>query len=364
MTVLQVCAYGAEYPGNFIASLEALEYALKENGIQTIYAFVEKARGKSWCEEICRRTKVYFLPEAKARILPRTYGTFRKIYAENDIALVHTHFELYDIPATVTAPKNVKVFWHLHDPIEPGNGLRGLLWKVQYGVVSKRAYLISVADHYREAVVKMGFPTEQTTTVLNCINSDRIQDCHSAAEKPYDFLTFGWDFYRKGDDLILKACDRLEAEGYCFRLLLNGNEKTWPFLDEYLAGRAPSYLTRGNPVSDVNTLFRQAKVFIQASRRETFSYAVCEAAYAGLPVVSSDIAGLEWAHELPSVSFFENEDVDGLYRLMKLYLDTGNLCTEAQIFAGRALVKDRYSLTAWVQEILKCYFEKEAAENG
>ena len=29
MTVLQVCAYGAEYPGNFIASLEALEAALR-----------------------------------------------------------------------------------------------------------------------------------------------------------------------------------------------------------------------------------------------------------------------------------------------------------------------------------------------
>ena len=40
MTVLQVCAYGADYPGNFIASLEALEAALKDKGIHTIYAFV------------------------------------------------------------------------------------------------------------------------------------------------------------------------------------------------------------------------------------------------------------------------------------------------------------------------------------
>lgn len=82
MTVLQVCAYGADYSGNFIASLEALEDALKEKGIKTIYAFVEKASVKPWCKEIQTRTKVYFLPEAKARILPKTYGIFRKIYRE------------------------------------------------------------------------------------------------------------------------------------------------------------------------------------------------------------------------------------------------------------------------------------------
>lgn len=46
MTVLQVCAYGADYPGNFIASLEALENALADKGVQTIYAFVDRAADK------------------------------------------------------------------------------------------------------------------------------------------------------------------------------------------------------------------------------------------------------------------------------------------------------------------------------
>lgn len=120
MVVLQVCAYGAEHPGNFIASLETLESALKQKGIDTIYAFVEKARDRRWCKDIQRRSKVYFLPEAKARVLPKTYKLFRRIYSENDISIVHSHFELYDIPTTVTAPKGIKVFWHLHDPIEIG----------------------------------------------------------------------------------------------------------------------------------------------------------------------------------------------------------------------------------------------------
>lgn len=354
MTILQVCAYGADYPGNFIASLEALEAALKEKGIHTIYAFVEKASAKPWCKEIQKRTKVYFLPEAKARILPKTYRIFHRIYRENAVDIVHSHFELYDIPATVAAPKDTKIFWHLHDPINPGTGLRGILWKLQYGVVGKRANLISVADFYREAVIKMGFPAAQAITVLNCINLNRIRDCRNSTEKPYDFLTFGWDFYRKGDDLILKACSRLAEEGYTFRLLLNGNEKTWPELDAFLAGENPSWLVRGEPVLDVNTLFSASNVFIQASRRETFSYAVCEAAYAGLPVISSDIAGLEWAHDLPSVVFFENENTEQLYLLMKNCLD-GQRCSNMEIERSREFVCTRYSLRVWAEEIMAQY---------
>ena len=89
MTVLQVCAFAAPNAGNFIASLTSLEAHLAEKGIQTIYAFADGAEGKPWCREIQKRTKVYFLPTAKARILPKTYQIFRQIYRENDIYACH-----------------------------------------------------------------------------------------------------------------------------------------------------------------------------------------------------------------------------------------------------------------------------------
>lgn len=354
MTVLQVCAFGAEHPGNFIASLEALEQVLASKGINTIYAFVERAADKDWCKEICKRTKVYFLPESKARILPKTYLLMRKIYKENKVDIVHTHFELYDIPVTATAPKSTKVFWHLHDPIVLGNVLRNILWKIQYGHFGKRTKLLSVTAYYRNVVAELGFPKNQTALVLNGIDLNRVSRKSANENFEYDFLTFGWDFERKGDDLIIRACDKLADEGYQFKLLLNGNESTWEKLDKFLDGRAPFYLVKGNPVKDVSELFEKSKVFIQASRKETFSYAVCEAAYAGLPVLSSDIAGLEWAHSLPTVCFFENEDVEGLYKLMKDFLDERNI-SECDVKTSQEYIKNNLGIDAWVRKIVAHY---------
>lgn len=355
MTVLQVCAFAAPNGGNFIASLTHLENSLKEQGVDTIYAFADGAEGKPWCQEIQKRTKVYFLPTAKARILPKTYQIFKQICQENDIAIIHSHFELYDMPATVMAPKGIKIFWHLHDPIDFHTTNHKILWKLQYAVVGKKAQLLSVADKYKEDVIRIGFPREQARTILNGIDLNRIQPLSKKeAQSETVFLTFGWDFLRKGSDLIIDACNLLANEGYSFKLILNGNESTWHVLDAHLHGASPKWLVRGEPVNDINMLYGKADLFIQASRRETFSYAVCEAAYAGLPVICSDIPGLEWAHELPSVDFFPAEDITALYQKLKGFLD-GKHLPSAQMEQSRSVVTEKYSLYSWAAKIREAY---------
>ncbi|MGM8287817.1 glycosyltransferase [Clostridium perfringens] len=45
-------------------------------------------------------------------------------------------------------------------------------------------------------------------------------------------------------------------------------------------------------------------IFVTASRKETFSYALAEAIYCELPCISSDIEGVKWAYDFNTVGFF------------------------------------------------------------
>ena len=356
MDILQVCAYAAEYEGNFIKSLYSLENQLARLGHNVIYAFPENAKEKVWCQQLQKRAKVYYLPLRMARILPQTYLQLRKIIKENNINIVHSHFELYDIPCNTMGNKKVKVFWHLHDPINKSSQItRNILNKLQYSIFSRNAKLLAVNDFYRNVVIKLGFNKNNTVTVLNGIDLSRITYPYNKEKHKYDFLTFGWDFERKGSDIIFRALEKLSKEGYRFKLLFNCNECTIESVKSFFNNIIPEWIDIGMPVENINEIFSISRTFIQASRRETFSYAVCEAAYAGMDVISSDISGLEWAHKLPTVEFFDNEDVDGLYLLLKRRLDEGNLLNNDDIISSREQIENNFSTEVWAKNIIKHY---------
>ena len=241
MKYLFICSYSAPYKGNFIKSMEKLEKRLVKNGDVVIYAFPEDTKSQKWCEEIEQRTKVYFLPKSRFKI--KTYLDIKKIYKQENINIVHSHFELYDIPAILMANKDIKVFWHLHDAIdyEKADIIHKILNKIQYKYLSKRAFLISVCDYYRKQIINIGMKEENTTIVINGIDLERIKQVAINNKCKYNFYSFGWDYYTKGTDVLLDACERLGKEKYNFNLLLNGNEVAWKKLEKryeinYLAG--------------------------------------------------------------------------------------------------------------------------------
>lgn len=354
MKILQICAYAAPYEGNFMKSLFALEKSMSEKGYETVYAFPEQAASHPWVERLSSTHKVYFLPIAKSSFRRKTYSIIKQIFRENkDIKIAHSHFECYDVPLNIVAPKSVKVFWHLHDPIEMGSGLRKMLRRLHYGVFSRNVKLLSVAEKYRKDVVSIGFKESNTCTILNGIDLNRIDDC-TACEKTFDFLTFGWDYYRKGVDIILDACGILSKEGVDYRIIVNGNDSTMSQMNQRYPDGIPSNIVFFGFCEDINVMLRQSNVFIQASRAETFSYSVAEAAYAGLNVLSSEIPGLEWAHELPTVQFFETENAEALASMMKESLSQ-NINANA-IGESRRIIEEKYSVDCWVNNIKNSYF--------
>lgn len=357
MKVLQVCAYAAPYEGNFIKSLKALQNKLSGYSVETVYAFPESAKNIQWCEELSKTNKVYFLPLSKASVRLSTRRILKRIYKENpDIGIIHSHFELYDIPVVLTAPKSVKVFWHLHDAIQIYTDIKNrLIHKVQYGLLHKKAKLLSVSEKHKDYVLGLGFPKENAFFLPNGLDLERINKVQTDVnERKYDFLIFGWEFERKGVDLCIKAFKKLNETARVGIVATKEIEER--IISEYgeIPGLEVIELTK-----DINGLYAKTKCFLHISRAEGLSYALLEAVYAGLPVICSDIKENLFAEKFQSVTMVKNEDIDAIADAMKAQLAKPE-CEEEAVDSAREIIEKDYSVTSWVDNVLEHYYAKKA----
>ena len=356
MVVLQVCAFAAPAPGNFISSLVVLEKTLKQDGTETIYAFPEKAKKREWCIEIANRTKVYFLPEAKARIKPATYKTFKKIYKENHVQIIHSHFELYDVPATITAPKDAKVFWHLHDALKENYNKsplsRKILTKLQYGVLNNKTTLLSASTEHALFAEKLGFPKNKIYYIPNGINTSKfnITDIDSNNKKEY-ILFFGWDVQRKGVDVLVEAAREIDKE---IKIVVVGQEKCEEYLKENKASQNIECIM---PVKDTNSLYKHALAFLHISRAEGFSYALLEALYVGLPIICSEIPENSFAHEFKNVIWVPSGNAKALTKALNLLTSNKFVVKTEDIEFNRNIIRNKYSIDGWVKTIKNNYLK-------
>ena len=348
--ILQVCAYAAPYPGNFINSLKKLADRNLKKGYNTIFAFPITAQKIDWCRDLEREYKIYYLPLNKARIYFKTYSVLKQIFQENDIEIAHSHFELYDIPTKVCAPKNTKVFWHLHDALDliysKSKIFHKLLWKAQYRYFGKKVKLLSVSEKGKKFAISLGFDKKNAFFVPNGIDTDRIR-VRNISSKDIDYLMFGWDYYRKGVDIL----ESVLKNNFCERnfVVINSDEKKIEFSNG-------SKLNFESPVSDVSQLYSNTKVFLHISRQEGLSYALLEAIYSGCLVICSDIDQNLFAKNIPTVHFVKVGDADDLYNKIK-QIERGNIfVNQEKIFEAKSIIDKEYSLSSWINVMERYYF--------
>ena len=355
MNILQICAYGAEYPGNFINTLEQLEKKLLKEGHKTIYAFADTAKGKEWCKKIQQRTKVYFLSVAKARISPNVYKLCKNIFKENKIDIVHSHFELYDMPISVTAPKDVKIFWHLHDPIEEYyknvSMLKKILWSIQYSKSKKNIKILSVSKKHGNFIKTIGLGKKDVEYFPNGIDTNRIERIDEQVPKN-QFLLFGWEVYRKGVDLAYEASKYFSQNNYNLQVECIGKDECKKYLESKEKNNCISYK---EPVSDINSLYKKTNCFLHISRAEGLSYALLEAIYAGLPVICSDIEENLFAKEFENVFFIKNENVEDIIDKMKFIMSEKFILDKEKIQSNRKIIEEKYSIDSWCRNLINLY---------
>ena len=279
----------------------------------------------------------------------------KEIYTKHpDLTIIHSHFELYDAPISLTAPKGVKVFWHLHDALEQYSSLKHRLeHKVQYGWCHKDATLLSVSKKHMKYVLGMGFPEKNARYIPNGLDTERIKAVSTDVEqRQYDFLIFGWEFERKGVDLCIDAVRKIGSDKV--KVAVVGTLDTENMIREkYGENQGISVI---KPVSDINELYAKCKCFLHISRAEGLSYALLEAIYAGLPVICSDISENRFAEAFPTVQMVKSENVPEISEKMKDILEHPG-CSEEAICVSRTKIDEEYSIACWVKNVQQQYEE-------
>lgn len=352
MKILQVCAYTAQYSGNFIASLMALEMDLKKKGIETIYLFPDRVKDMPWCMKIKKSAEVYFA--GMNRFSLETYKQVKMAMQEADI--IHSHFELYDCITAIALKKGQKLFWHLHDSFDTNIDFpHQIINKIQYHFLGRKVTLISPSAYYAEYVINLGFSSKRVRVINNCIDIDRLK-IDGQVKKKFDFLAFGGFYYTKGLDILLNSCRILKNKQIYCRLGIVGYETTWNWI-EINYPDLKEYIEKLQPEEDVSSFYNLASVFVCPSRRESFSYALLEALYMEKPAIISEIPGTSWADLYSTVKTFKSEDVEKMAELMEQYMKNQHWYTQDVLKQVSVDIAKEYGISKWINELERVYFD-------
>lgn len=357
--ILHVLNYGAAYRGNFIESLEMLNEKLEENDMKNIYLFCASARSnnaRKWIDEMVEKgDEVFFLSDNSAE----SVSTIKAIIASHDVVIVHTHFismeQFREVNKAV--PKRIPVVMHMHNHSRKCGKIKALLRQVIY----RRCIMVACSESVYHSLER-DYPRLEKYYVDNGVNFDRLDNWAEISPQEYGiedgekiFLIFGFDFYRKGVDLALKAVDAIRKKGEKCTLLisLSTNFEYVENETKKILGELPDWVKIIKARNDVASLYNMCDLFLSPSREEGLPYSVIEAEYCKCSVVLSDISAQSklrlkhgyWFKD-GDVCELEEKILKALEERDKKLLDMGNV---------REHMRKEYSLSEWCSKILELY---------
>ncbi len=158
-------------------------------------------------------------------------------------------------------------------------------------------YILSINDEINQMVVKKGFDPAKSFTVQNAIEINQEYRAKSLKNPPVIGI-YGRIEMRKGYDVLIKACEILQQQGYDFRLKIGGFEMpnglngTWEAIKNWCA---ESNITEKcqfvGTVYDKQKFFEDVDIFCVPSREEPFGIVILESFLHSTLVISSDTIG-------------------------------------------------------------------------
>lgn len=355
-SVLQIASYAAPYKGNFIESLECLSNRL-ENSLENIYFLPHQQTNSmafSWVDELRKNDRtIYESPKNNIKYI----NELRRIIKKHNVKIIHTHFitlkEYLNI-CCATLFTRVKIVMHFHNHPSHKEGIANIARRIIY----RRAYMVACSDSVLESL-RMEFPMNESSVVENGIFFNRISSGAVATREEYNLkedtvlcLMFGFDFYRKGVDVVVKSLEKLNQNQISYELLisLTKNFETVENEIKKILGSIPSWIHIIQAKANVEELYNLCDTFISASREEGFCYSAIEAAYCGCNTIASKIPA-QGDLRIPGAYWFECENVEDLAKCIEIS-GKKNMTDVSEI---KCSLVTEYDVKRWVERIIVVY---------
>ncbi len=359
--VVHCASYGGPYAGSFVPMLAGAARAAHGRGYEVTICFSEVARGRPWLEEISDLADIRFIDTAGS---PSVFSQLRAVVEEGGArpTVLHTHFGAFDVPAALLGVMGRRraVVWHAHGALTRRVRLRSRVYGTIFGRIVDAVLCVSPAIY--DQALEMGYPRAKLHQMPNAIDLDRFSSIteteHSAARRRYGLaqagsvvLHLGWDWLRKGGDLMLGAARLMEESDVAFLTVVEEDRQ------EPDAGLFETHqnVHRIAPQGAVNDLYAVADVFLSCSRSEGMPYALLESLARGLLVVGTDLpVQRELLEGLPGARLVPPEP-RAISEALAALLELTPAQRSAHAAEARARVERSHALGPWAEQLVDVY---------
>ena len=366
MNILIAADYATPASGNFIASCVELGRALKKSNNTLTFIFPENNNTiskDSWVHWLEREGfKVYLTPKDKPDNQNPTF--LQSIIKTHQIDILHIHFGMFQHTIMKYAKElGVKLLIHDHMDFPAGCNLtkertRCIVYSLLYR--KNKIAIASVNPHKNSAYIftKHWYIPNGLSLIRNISKSATKEETRAKLkindnEKICLFL--GWDYYRKGLDIAIKAVNKVRKidPNVVLGVVGFGNapgEDCLRFISEKTGIEPNTPWVRYFPsCEDMFAYHRAADVYISASRSEAFSYGILEAISQNTPIVVSNIKGTSWCHKYNKLFTYPTENADACADEIMKALSLGRSKSNAD-----EIVED-FSIEKWCSQMLEIY---------
>jgi glycosyltransferase involved in cell wall biosynthesis len=206
-------------------------------------------------------------------------------------------------------------------------------------------HVITVSEHWRQALIKRGVPPEKCSVVMNLADPRIFNSLSAQYVSPRDADSFRLFYHgslpeRYGLDLVLQAMDRVRGRIPAVHLTIVGYGEHLQILEHIaeelgLKGRQVEFRATV-PVEQLPSLITAVDLGVVPYRADAFTDSLLptklmEYAAMGLPCIVARTSAISAYFDETMVAFFTPNDVDDLaHCILTLYSDRGRLAELAR----------------------------------